>query len=680
MTTNTGRSGPLLRPYSKELVVGLTLASGVLLSACNSSSGNGEEDVDQATFEVSTQAGAGGSISPQSQQASHGEVLDFEITIESGFSLVDIDGCNGSLSDTTYTTGAIEADCTITLTFDELAETPEPGVSLLVAANEEVELGSYGPALMNGLSQAFINAKGDVSLRSTMRDLDHNIVSGGASHLLVPADGSGPTLFLSQFLTIPQFPDGTPVRFARHSPAPDGSVMALVGFEEGSTEFAAAVRYHEGDYQVMIEPDDVPGLTDYSLRSDFDFGNIFRFNESGQTAIRLRVTDAADNNTVTWLFGEPENLAPAFTWGDGTGRYHPEYGEYFFRWPFLSVGNSSPAISADGSVTVYASTKTDRDAQPDDEFATIKALWSVASEQSDPEIRVRTRAPFINQKAGETEEFSDIAPGGQEQGYSLNDQGEVALLNGYTDDGFKRDLWFLDEDGYWPIARHGVVAPNTDQVGLSTGATFGRIGVPALSNSGQMTFQAEVEGQTSVWVASRDEAQPIAIAGMDAPGLDNWAFARLGLEALPPLDAPFINNKDQVIFWAELEDTSNGSSADSLWLHDACNGLWLIAMEDQEIALEGVPVVIDWEDGQAVRGKETAVRTLRRLYTPPFYANTGPTGPNTGQRYPLNDQGEFVFVGELDGDYSTGLISEGDTGTYHRQDVILKAQLPQCDA
>lgn len=562
---------------------------------------------------------------------------------------------------------------------------PEPGISLVVAAMEEVDLGTHGPALMNGLHNAFINSQGDVSLRSTMRKMDHDTLSGGASYVLVPADGSGPTPYFGRFLTIPQFPDATPAHdtpgISRNAPAPDGSVSALISFEESGTEFVAAVRYHEGDYEVLIEPDDVPGLEDYSLRTDFHSRNSFRFNEAGETAIRVRVTDPDSENTVTWLHGEPDNLEPAFTWGDGTGQHHHEHGEYLFRWPFLSTGNSSPAIAADGTVSVYASTKTHRDeSETDPEWASLRAIWSVEPGEDEPEPVVKARRNFVNQTTGATEEFTDIDPGTQNQGYSLNDEGQIAILNGYIDNGTKRDLWFIDEDGYWSIARHGGTAPNTDDVGVSTGATFGRIGVPALSNSGLMTFQAEVEGETSVWVSDRDETRPIAIEGMAAPGLDDIEFARIGIDGLPPLDAPFINNNDQIIFLAELTDTTNGSDMDSLWLYDQCDGLSLIAKEGQEIELEGVPVVVDWEDGQAVWEKETAVRTLRRLDNPPFHAGTGPTGPNTGQLYPLNDQGQFIFTGDLEGEHSAGLISEGETGTINRQDVVLKMQLPHCDS
>ena len=151
------------------------------------------------------------------------------------------------------------------------------------------------------------------------------------------------------------------------------------------------------------------------------------------------------------------------------------------------------------------------------------------------------------------------------------------------------------------------------------------------------------------------------------------------LDALPPLDAPFINNNDQAIFLAELTDTSSGEDMDSLWYYDQCNGLSLIAREGQDIELDGVPAIVAWEDGQAVREETAGERTLMSLDAPQFHAGTGPTGLNAGQFYPLNDQGQFVFSGSLTGDYSFGLIEEGDTGTYHRQDVVLKYQLPHCD-
>lgn len=68
-------------------------------------------------YEVTSVAGAGGSISPASATVSGGGTAQFTVTANSGYDLGSLTGCGGSLIGTTYTTGAIVADCTVTASF-----------------------------------------------------------------------------------------------------------------------------------------------------------------------------------------------------------------------------------------------------------------------------------------------------------------------------------------------------------------------------------------------------------------------------------------------------------------------------------------------------------------------------------------------------------------------------------
>jgi hypothetical protein len=69
------------------------------------------------TYTVSTSAGSGGSISPTSRSVTYGLSTFFTITPNSGYSINSVSGCNGSLSGSTYTTGAITSACTVSATF-----------------------------------------------------------------------------------------------------------------------------------------------------------------------------------------------------------------------------------------------------------------------------------------------------------------------------------------------------------------------------------------------------------------------------------------------------------------------------------------------------------------------------------------------------------------------------------
>ena len=96
-----------------------------------------------ATFElnqytVSTQvAGGQGSFSPGSATVAHGDTTSFTVTPATGYSVQSVTGCGGSLSGSTYTTGAVTADCTVTATF----ELNQYTVSTQVAGGQ----GSFSP-------------------------------------------------------------------------------------------------------------------------------------------------------------------------------------------------------------------------------------------------------------------------------------------------------------------------------------------------------------------------------------------------------------------------------------------------------------------------------------------------------------------------------------------------------
>ena len=67
---------------------------------------------------VTANAGSGGSISPTSASVLEGSTTSFHsFTPSSDYSIASVTGCNGSLSGSTYTTGAVNAPCTVTASF-----------------------------------------------------------------------------------------------------------------------------------------------------------------------------------------------------------------------------------------------------------------------------------------------------------------------------------------------------------------------------------------------------------------------------------------------------------------------------------------------------------------------------------------------------------------------------------
>lgn len=71
------------------------------------------------SYIVTPSAGSGGSMSPGSGQAvAYGNTVSFTVTPSTGHHIVSVTGCNGTLSGSTYTTGALTGDCTVSASFE----------------------------------------------------------------------------------------------------------------------------------------------------------------------------------------------------------------------------------------------------------------------------------------------------------------------------------------------------------------------------------------------------------------------------------------------------------------------------------------------------------------------------------------------------------------------------------
>lgn len=96
---------------------------------------------ERKTFTVEVEAQEHGLISPDtSQSILFEEMVAFTITADSGYEIDEVTGCEGTLEDDIYTTGAIEADCTVNASFIEQAADIQYSVSLDVGDNGHVEL------------------------------------------------------------------------------------------------------------------------------------------------------------------------------------------------------------------------------------------------------------------------------------------------------------------------------------------------------------------------------------------------------------------------------------------------------------------------------------------------------------------------------------------------------------
>ena len=78
-------------------------------------------------YNVTSTAGAGGSISPGSAQAvTYNASTSFTVTPSSGYGISTVSGCGGSLAGNTYTTGAVTTHCTVSASFSLLPPSTYP--------------------------------------------------------------------------------------------------------------------------------------------------------------------------------------------------------------------------------------------------------------------------------------------------------------------------------------------------------------------------------------------------------------------------------------------------------------------------------------------------------------------------------------------------------------------------
>jgi hypothetical protein len=102
----------------------LTLIIPLLIS-CGGGGGSSAPEIPAITpsFNVSAAAGVHGSISPSMVSVVQGQTATFTVTPETGYSVLSISGCNGTLSENIYTTGTISTACSVTVQYAQYMST-----------------------------------------------------------------------------------------------------------------------------------------------------------------------------------------------------------------------------------------------------------------------------------------------------------------------------------------------------------------------------------------------------------------------------------------------------------------------------------------------------------------------------------------------------------------------------
>lgn len=137
---------------------GNTYTTGPVTAAC-SVAANFQQTVTPpppATFTVSTSAmGTGsGTISPMSAILNDGQTATFIITATEGSEVESVTGCGGGLDGTRYTTGTISNNCTVTVTFSELAP-PVANASSITVLTDQPYHGQLAGTSESGAALSF---------------------------------------------------------------------------------------------------------------------------------------------------------------------------------------------------------------------------------------------------------------------------------------------------------------------------------------------------------------------------------------------------------------------------------------------------------------------------------------------------------------------------------------------
>lgn len=102
----------LTKSYSFFLLCTLTILTG-----CGGGGSSSPQTETIPHLTVSAIASVGGSISPTSRSVLRGEITTFSIAADNGYTISSATGCGGTLNGTTYTTAAIQDNCTVNVVF-----------------------------------------------------------------------------------------------------------------------------------------------------------------------------------------------------------------------------------------------------------------------------------------------------------------------------------------------------------------------------------------------------------------------------------------------------------------------------------------------------------------------------------------------------------------------------------
>lgn len=186
----------------------MTLISSALFLLAGCGGGGGSDD--DGRVAVSASAGEGGSISPSTQRVTKGGQATLTVQPAAIYDIQSVTGCAGSLSGTTYQTGPVNADCTVTATFKLKPLTMTlSGASERIAENAttpltvSVENAKNGATLtakvVNGGNVVTVTPSGTSSFSLIAKEVDREV---SVELEITAQDGTDTTRTVTQRLTV----------------------------------------------------------------------------------------------------------------------------------------------------------------------------------------------------------------------------------------------------------------------------------------------------------------------------------------------------------------------------------------------------------------------------------------------------------------------------------------------
>jgi hypothetical protein len=191
------------------------------------------------------------------------------------------------------------------------------------------------------------------------------------------------------------------------------------------------------------------------------------------------------------------------------------------------------------------------------------------------------------------------------------------------------------------IARSGQPAPGIPgaffRPFFSGGATFSHVLLGADGTAAFIGCYSETGYDFGLWLAPTNGATPILLmrTGQQAPGAPAGVVFTNSIYA-PPIEAVFMNSRNQLTFRAQLGGPGTGSFPYGVWLADPDGTVNLIARTGDMLDVGG--------------GVMKQISNVTFGVDPEFIA-----GPEDGRRTPFNDRGEVALVVNF-ADFSHGLF------------------------